>query len=348
MRLALVTDAWAPQVNGVVRTLAATVAELRARGHEVLTLTPDSFRTLPCPSYPEIRLAVAPRAPLGRRLAAFAPDAVHIATEGPLGWAARRWCLDRGQRFTTSFHTRFPTYLAVRTGLPAAWFWPAVRRFHAPADRVLVATERLAAELAIYGINRTHRWSRGVDLSLFSPAAHRPAALEELPRPLLLSVGRVAPEKNLEAFLALPTPGTKVVVGDGPLLAALSRRFPEVRFLGALHGSALAGCYAAADVLVFPSRSDTFGLVMIEALSCGTPVAALPVPGPLDVLGAAGTGRLGRPVGALDQDLRRAIARALGLAPDACMAEAATYSWAACTDQFMSGLSVAEQHRQAA
>ncbi len=264
MRIALISDAWVPQVNGVVRTLQATVAELRARGHQVDTFTPDQFRTVPCPGYPEIRLAMAPWREIGRRLDALAPHAIHIATEGPLGWAARRWCLRREQPFTTSFHTRFPDYLALRTGLAAERFWPVVRRFHAPAVAVLVATPRLADELAAHGLSRTRPWSRGVDLSAFGPDGPTLPLADGLPRPLLLSVGRLAVEKNLGAFLSLDRPGTKLVVGDGPARAGLEARYPDAVFTGTLTGAALASAYRAADALVFPSLTDTFGLVAVE------------------------------------------------------------------------------------
>ena len=338
MRLALVSDAWVPQVNGVVRTLQATVTEIRRRGCEVVTITPDQFRTMPCPSYPEIRLAVRSARAVAQRLSALDPDAVHIATEGPLGWAARRWCMAQDRYFTTSFHTRFPDYVAMRTGLPATWFWPIMRRFHHPAARVLVATDTLATELHRHGLARTHRWSRGVDLDLFSPQAPPLRAMADLPGPIQLYVGRVAVEKNIDAFLDASTPGTKVVVGDGPARSGLERRFPNARFLGALHGAALASAYASADVLVFPSLTDTFGLVMIEALAAGTPVAAFPVAGPLDVIGAAGLGRCGRPVGVLHNDLAFAIARALIIDPNDCVTEARAHGWRTCTDQFLRGL----------
>jgi glycosyltransferase involved in cell wall biosynthesis len=331
MRIALVSDAWTPQVNGVVRTLTTTVAYLRKLGHEVETLTPDQFATISCPTYPEIRLALLAGPALGRRLEAFDPDALHIATEGPLGFAARRWCLDRGMPFTTSFHTRFPDYLAMRTRLPADWFWPPVRRFHMPAATVYAATATLEAELRRRGLPRTHRWSRGVDLTLFSPDGPTIPELADLPRPILLHVGRVAVEKNIGAFLDLDTPGTKVVVGNGPALEALRSRYPDVRFLGALHGERLAAAYRSADVLVFPSRTDTFGLVMIEALASGVPVAAYPVAGPLDILGD-------RPVGAMELDLGAAVRRALTIDRGACAAMGRGYDWATCTGQFLAGL----------
>ena len=339
MRIALVSDAWVPQVNGVVRTLMTTVDRLRAAGHSVETITPDGFATVSCPTYPEIRLALLAGPALGRRLAAFAPEAVHIATEGPLGWAARRWCLDREMPFTTSFHTRFPDYLAMRTRLPAHWFWPPVRRFHAPATAVFAATPTLDAELHARGLPRTHRWSRGVDTALFTPDGPTLPEYRALPGPILLHVGRVAIEKNIEAFFRLDVPGTKIVVGEGPALAMLRARHPEVHFLGSLHGERLAAAYRGADLLVFPSRTDTFGLVMIEALACGTPVAAYPVPGPLDILGTPGAG-------VMADDLADAARRAIALDRGRCAIVGRRYDWATCTAQFVAGL--AHRSRRAA
>jgi len=250
MKIALVSDAWHPQINGVVRTLETTVGKLRARGHFVETITPDQFRNIPCPSYSEIRLAIGAGREVARRLGLFAADAVHIATEGPLGWAARRWCLEHGQPFSTSFHTRFPEYVALRTGLPPSWFWPVVRRFHAPAATIMAATATLADELAAQGLPQTHRWSRGVDLELFTPAAPCLAALAGLPRPIQLYVGRIAVEKNIGAFLDASVSGSKVIVGDGPARAALEEAYPDAIFLGEKHGEELADIYAAADVFV--------------------------------------------------------------------------------------------------
>ena len=330
MRIALVSDAWAPQVNGVVRTLTTTAEQLRAWGHEVMPITPDAFRTVPCPSYPEIRLALAAGREMARRLGELAPDAIHIATEGPLGWAARRWCLDHGRAFTTSFHTRFPEYLSIRTRLPARLFWAPIRRFHAPAARVLVATPTLEAELRAQGLTQCHRWSRGVDLTLFRPDGDRLPEMADLSGPILLYVGRVAPEKNIEAFLSADTPGTKVVVGDGPALAVLRGRWPAALFLGPLHGERLAAAYRSADVFVFPSRTDTFGLVMIEALASGTPVAAYPVAGPIDVI-TPGTG-------VLDVVLETAVAAAGRLDRADCAAAGRAFSWDQCTRQFLEGL----------
>ena len=329
-RIAIVTDAWAPQMNGVVRTLTMTCDLLRARGHDVMVIAPDQFRSLPCPTYPEIRLALPIPGDVARRLARFAPDAVHIATEGPLGLAARRHCARRKVPFTTAYHTQFPDYVARRTGLSPDLFWRYIRWFHGPARRIMVATESIRQELRSHGLTRLHHWGRGVDLDCFTPAASPPPEFTGLPRPIQLYVGRVAVEKNIEAFLACPYPGTRVVVGDGPELAALTARFPEAHFLGRKSGAELAGCYAGADVFVFPSRTDTFGLVMIEALACGTPVAAFPVAGPVDVV----TER----VGALSEQLERAIDAALYCDRRACAEHAARFTWEAATDQFIAGL----------
>jgi len=337
MRIAIVTDAWHPQVNGVVRTLQTTVNALRAGGHELDVLTPDQFASVPCPGYPEIRLALGAGRAVASRLRGFAPDAIHVATEGPLGWAARGYCLRGGKPFSTSFHTRFPEYVAMRTGMPAKWIWPVMRRFHGRSDSIMVATETLARELADQGLTRTHRWSRGVDLELFSPGNPPLPEMLGLPGPVQLYVGRVAVEKNIEAFLNSDTPGSKVVIGDGPARAALALAFPDALFLGARHGQALASAYATADVLVFPSRTDTFGLVMVEALASGTPVAAYPVPGPLDILADKGRAL---PVGAMDDDIGAATMRALTMDRGACAAEGRRYDWGRCTQQFLAGLRV--------
>lgn len=351
MRIALATDAWKPQVNGVVRTLTETVARLRARGHEVETITPDLFHNVACPGYDEIRLALLPRFGVRKRLHAFRPDIVHIATEGPIGWSTRAWCLHHGVPFTTAFHTRFPDYAAVRTGISAERFWPIMRRFHAPSRAVLAATPSLIDELAARGIAHTRLWSRGIDTSLFRTGLAPHPALSNLPKPILLSVGRVAVEKNLEAFLGGTTPGTRVVVGDGPARAELEARFPDAIFMGALSGDELASAYAAADVFVFPSRTDTFGLVIIEALACGVPVAAYPVPGPVDILGgnARGHGDLvERPAGALHVDLERAITEALHADKIAAAQLAAHFHWDASTDQFEAALAESVALRQRA
>jgi glycosyltransferase involved in cell wall biosynthesis len=336
----LVTDAWAPQVNGVVRTLCTTVERLRRRGHRVDTVTPDGFSTRACPGYPEIKLALGCGPKVSQRLTRFDPEVVHIATEGPLGWAARHWCLTHDMPFTTSFHTRFPDYLALRTHMPARWFWPILRRFHRPSSAIFTATDALARELAGHGLAQTHQWSRGVDTQQFSPDAPEHPALAGLPRPIQLYVGRVAIEKNIEAFLELDTPGSKVIVGNGPASAMLAQRYPEAHFIGALHGADLASAYATADVMVFPSRTDTFGLVMIEALASGTPVAGYPVRGPLDIIGMMGRGLGGGStrIGALHDDLAIAVKVALTADPAACVAEGFRYDWERCTDQFLAGL----------
>lgn len=329
-RIAIVTDAWMPQMNGVVRTLTMTCDLLRERGHDVMVIAPDQFASLPCPTYPEIRLALPAPGHVARELTRFAPDAVHIATEGPLGLAARRHCVRRKVPFTSAYHTQFPDYVARRTGLSPALFWRYIRWFHAPARRIMVATDSIRQELRAHGLTRLHHWSRGVDLDCFTPDAMPPDEFAGLPRPIQLYVGRVAVEKNIEAFLACAYPGSKVVVGDGPELAALKTRFPHVHFLGRRSGPELAGCYAGADVFVFPSRTDTFGLVMIEALACGTPVAAFPVAGPVDVVTDQ--------VGALSEQLERAIDAALYCERRACLTHAAGFTWEAATDQFVAGL----------
>lgn len=328
MRLALVTDAWAPQVNGVVRTLQRTKAELEALGHRIEIISPDQFVTIPCPTYPEIRLAIFPKRAMFRRLDDIAPEAIHIATEGPLGQAARAWCLKRGLPFTTAYHTRFPEYVAARFAVPLAWTYGIMRRFHAPSSRIMVATPSIEADLKARGFANIARWSRGVDLELFRPDA--PAELD-LPRPIHLYVGRVAIEKNIAAFLGLKLAGSKVVIGDGPQLAKLKARHGDTHFLGAKFGADLARHVAAADVFVFPSLTDTFGLVMLEAMACGLPVAAFPVAGPKDVV------REGE-VGALDWDLGKAIDRALEMPRAACRAYAAQFSWEAATRQFLANL----------
>ena len=344
MRLALATDAWLPQVNGVVRSLSATLEQLGKRGHEVEAITPDRFLTLPMPGYASIRLAMAPRFGVRRMLDRMQPQVVHIATEGPIGWAARGWCLARGVPFTSAFHTRFPEYAAVRTGLSAEYFWPILQRFHAPSSAVLVSTRSLADELTGRGIAHTRPWSRGIDHTLFKPDGARHPAMAALPGPVLLNVGRVAPEKNLEAFLSADVPGSKVVVGDGPAVDMLRRRYPGVLFLGALGGEELASAYRAADCFVFPSRTDTFGLVVIEALACGAPVAAYPVTGPIDILGQEGCGvetPMQRPAGAVDENLDRAIIRALGVGRQDAAALGGLYSWERATDQFLRAIASA-------
>lgn len=325
MKIALITDAWRPQINGVVTTLQTTASELRAMGHAVETFTPDQFPNWPCPGYAEIRLALGCGPTLRKRLNAFQPDAVHIATEGPLGFAARAWCRKHKLPYTTSFHTRFAEYVNLRTGLPLSWGYALLRWFHGRSERVMVATPALMDELKSKGFgDNLVLWSRGVDTDLFRP---RDKDFLPGPRPLALYVGRVAIEKNIQAFLDLELPGTKYVVGDGPQRKELERRYPDVRFVGYKLGEELARHVAAADVFVFPSRTDTFGLVMLEALACGVPVAAYPVRGPQDVI-------LSDKVGSLKEDLAEAVSAALELNRDDCRNYAANYSWQSCARQF--------------
>ncbi len=330
MRVALVTDAWRPQVNGVVTTYANVTRELAALGHEVLLVTPDQFRTVPCPTYPSIRLAVLPGRAVARLLEAFDPDAIHVATEGPLGLAGRAWCSRRGRAFTTCFHTQLPEYVRLRAPVPLALTYALVRRFHGAAARTLVPTESQRRRLEVRGFRNLALWARGVDTAVFRPRAK--TALEA-PRPIAMYLGRVAVEKNIAAFLELDLPGTKVVVGDGPDLPALRARYPAARFLGQHMGEALAERLAAADVLVFPSRTDTFGLVLLEAMACGVPVAAYPVTGPVDVIRNGVTG-------ILHDDLRLATLAALRLDPRACIEYAMQRSWRGVAAGFVGHLAV--------
>ncbi len=328
MRILIVSDAWHPQVNGVVRTLSTVQAELQAMGHAVEVVGPDRFRTIPCPTYPEIRLALFPGRRLSRLIDAFEPQAIHIATEGPLGMAARRHCLKRNLPFTTAYHTRFPEYVRARLLFPLAWTYAILRRFHGRSAGVMVATRSIRADLEARGFANIRDWTRGVDLALFHPSKKRPT---DLAHPVFAFVGRVAVEKNIEAFLALDLPGAKLVVGDGPQLETLKRRYPKVHFVGAHKGEALAAWFAAADVFVFPSRTDTFGLVMLEALASGLPVAAYPVPGPLDVV-------TDPRAGVLHEDLRQAALRCLQLSPVDARAHAETYSWRRTAEMFLENL----------
>lgn len=338
MRLLIITDAWFPQVNGVVRSLSTVADEISALGHQVHVIGPDLFRTIPCPTYPEIRLAVLPRRSLAARIEALRPDHIHVATEGPLGLAARGICKRRKMKFTTSLHTRFPEYIHARTALPVSWGYRFLCWFHNGAARTMVATETLRREMKDRGLRHLSIWGRGVDLELFHPfgdAADRggsePVALKDLPRPISMYVGRVAVEKNLEAFLNLDLPGSKVIVGGGPQVGSLRRRYPDALFTGSRSGTELADHYRSADVFVFPSRTDTFGNVMLEALACGVPVAGYPVPGPIDVIGDA-------PVGCLDRDLGRAVQTALTMDRQACRRFAEQFSWRRCAQQFIGNL----------
>jgi glycosyltransferase involved in cell wall biosynthesis len=328
MRILLVTDAWHPQVNGVVRTLTTLKNHLAAAGHEPITVTPDQFRGFPCPTYPEIRLAFMPGSRMARLIEGYRPCVVHIATEGPLGLAARSYCVRRGIPFTTAFHTKFAEYVNARSRVPVSWTYAALRWFHRPSKAIMVATATIENELKNRGFANIKRWTRGVDTTLFKP---RDKEFLGLQRPVSLYVGRVAVEKNIEAFLKLDLPGAKLVVGDGPQLKELTRKYPDVLFVGVKQGEDLARYFAAADVFVFPSLTDTFGLVLLEALACGIPVAAYPVPGPLDVLGDAA-------VGCLHEDLGEAVRRALLASPAACRAHAERYSWDASVEQFLANI----------
>lgn len=329
MKILVVTDAWYPQVNGVVRTLSHIAREMRKLGSDMEFLEPSEFFTLPMPSYPEIRLALPPPGAVTRKLDEINPDAVHIATEGPLGHAMRRVCIKRGLPFTTSFHTRFPDYLAKRLPLPERWTralaWAWLRRFHEPGAAVMAATTTLAQELVSRGFKNVKIWPRGVDAQLFYPRQHM---VFDLARPIFLTVGRLAVEKNVEAFLALDLPGSKLVVGDGPARAQFARQYPKAVFLGARQTEALAEIYAGADVFVFPSRTDTFGLVLLEALASGVPVAAFPAAAPRDVIGDA-------PVGVLDEDLQRACLEALECSREECRAFALKMTWEASARIFL-------------
>ena len=328
MRILVVTDAWVPQINGVVRTLMRTRQEVEALGHRVEIISPDLFTNLPCPTYPEIRLAVLPGRRVTRMIDAFQPCAIHIATEGPLGQAARRYCIKRRLPFTTAYHTRFPEYVRARMAVPVGTTYRLLRRFHARSSGVMVATRSMERELTTRGFTNIRHWSRGVDTQLFRP---RDKGFIDAPRPIHLYVGRIAVEKNVQDFLDLDLPGSKLVVGDGPLLPGLRRKYPDVRFVGAKQGEELAAHYAAADVFVFPSRTDTFGLVLLEALASGLPVAAYPVPGPLDIVDGTG-------VGVLDQDLASAARQAIAVPPEKCRALALKYTWRASAEQFVENL----------
>lgn len=328
MKIMIVTDAWEPQVNGVVRTLKNTRAELEAMGHEVDYLTPLEFRTVPCPTYPDIRLSLMPGRGVCARLDRFDPDALHLATEGPLGLAARRWAMKRGHPFTTAYHTRFPEYVHARTRIPLAWTYAYLRWFHQPSQAILAPTPVVKRDLESWGFANVRVWSRGVDHRIFYP--RKVNRLRTAP-PIFLYVGRVAVEKNIEAFLELDLPGSKWVAGTGPALEGLRQRFPQVNYLGVLDQHELAEVYASADVFVFPSRTDTFGLVLLEALACGLPVAAYPVTGPLDVLGDS-------KAGSLHDDLRTACLNALELKREDAAAHAQRFTWRSATEQFLSHL----------
>lgn len=334
MRIALISDAWHPQINGVVTALTNTCRTLEKLGHTVELIFPGHFRTWPCPGYPDARLAFGCGARLGRIIEAFQPDAIHMATEGPVGFAARRYCRRMGFNYTTSFHSRFPEYLKLRIGLPLSLSYAYLRWFHGKSHHVMVATDSLRDELASKGFHRLVRWPLGVDTEIFRP---REKGFIQDRRPILMYAGRVAVEKNLEKFLGLELPGTKFVVGDGPQREELEKRYPRVRFVGYKKGDELARYLAAADVFVFPSLTDTFGLVLLEALACGVPVAAYPVQGPKDVI-------LDKQVGVLDTDLAQAVLKALSLSPQHCRRYAMQYSWENCTRQFVGNLTPIAKH----
>jgi len=328
MRIAIVTDAWHPQINGVVTTLSKTGEGLTAMGHEVLFVTPEYFHTVPCPTYPSIHLAVNPTGKLSRMLEEFIPHAVHIATEGPLGWSARSYCKKRGLAFSTSYHTQFPQYIKLRAPVPMSLSYAVLRRFHGSAVRTMVPTPSLRRELRRQRFKNVVIWPRGVDTELFRPTDK---SFLEAPRPISMYAGRVAVEKNIEAFLALDLPGTKYVVGDGPDLEKLRRKYPPVRFTGFKKHAELAAHLAAADTFVFPSHTDTFGIVMLEAMACGVPVAAFPVTGPVDVVRNGETG-------ALDDDLGNAVHGALQLDGRVCREHALAHSWQRATEYFAANL----------
>lgn len=339
MKVLVATDAWAPQVNGVVRTLGELQRRAPQAGLTLEFVTPGDFRTIAMPGYPEIRLSLNAGPGIARRMQAFAPDAVHIATEGPIGLAARKLCLGQRIPFTTSYHTRFPEYLRARLPVPEAATYRWLRWFHNAGCGIMTATPSLDVDLAARGFGPLMRWSRGVDTGLFRPRAQ---SVLDLPRPIFLNVGRVAVEKNLEAFLSLDLPGSKVVVGEGPALESLRKAYPDAHFLGPRSGPALAEVYASADVFVFPSRTDTFGLVLIEALASGLPVAAYPVMGPKDVITDPAVGCLG-------EDLHKAALDALDLDREACRAFAERYSWDASVAQFAANMrSAVHRHTAAA
>jgi 1,2-diacylglycerol 3-alpha-glucosyltransferase/glucuronosyltransferase len=326
MHILVATDAWHPQVCGVVRTLESLARTVESLGSTISFVTPDGFASMPVPTYPGLRCALPRSRDVAARIEQARPDAIHVATEGPIGLMVRRYCLRNKLPFTTSLTTRFPEYVAARAPFPVAWGYAVMRRFHDPATVTMVSTASLMSELAARGFGRLKIWSRGVDTELFRPDR---AIDLGLPRPIFMSVGRIAPEKNLEAFLALDLPGTKVVIGEGPQEAQLRARFPDAKFLGSLFGERLAAHIAAADAFVFPSKTDTFGIVQLEALACGVPIAAYPVTGPQDVIGNA-------PVGVLDNDLERACLDALHLSRQACRQHAQKFSWEASATQFLS------------
>ena len=336
MKIALVTDAWTPQVNGVVTTLVELVRELRGAGHDVHVVEPGQFRTRPCPGYAGIDLAIAPAKGLAQQLDTFQPDAIHLATEGPLGWAGRRYCLRRRLAFTTAFHTKFPEIANAAAKVPLSWGYALMRHFHRPSSGVMVPTPSVLSMLQARGLRNLREWTHGVDTGLFrfAPESGLFPGLEERTRPVFLFVGRVSYEKNIEAFLRTNLPGTKVVCGVGPVEAQLKARHPDVHWVGLLSRETLAKLYAAADVFVFPSHADTFGLVMVEAMACGTPVAAFPVDGPSTVLARQRPGGGGSLGGAMRDDLRQACMAALSVPRHEARQRALDFSWAHAAQLF--------------
>ena len=330
-RILIATDAYRPQVNGVARTLEWLAEEATALGAEIVMLTPERFPTIPAPSYPALPLALATPAAIAREIERHRPDAVHIATEGPIGFLARRHCRATGRPFTTCYHTRFPEYLAARWPIPLSWSYAALRRFHNAAAATMVSTPALKAELESRGFNKLVLWRRGIPLARFTGDV---GPRHDWPRPAFLYVGRVAVEKNLEAFLDLDLPGTKIVVGDGPARAGFEQRYQNAIFTGRLDGVELARAYASADAFVFPSLTDTFGLVMLEAMAAGLPIAAFPVTGPRDVVGDSGCG-------VLDTDLRKAALAALDIPRDRCRAHAARHSMRESARGFLDNIATA-------
>jgi glycosyltransferase involved in cell wall biosynthesis len=335
MKIAIATDAWHPQVNGVVRTLGQTAAQLEKLGHRLVFITPQDFLTYPCPTYPSIRLAVFPKRGVRRTLYTFRPDVIHIATEGPIGHATQALCRRLNLPFTTSYHTQFPEYIRARFPLPLSWSYAYLRRYHSRAARTMVATRSMQHRLKEWGFRNLVIWARGVDEDLFRPG---PKSFLSGPRPIAMYMGRVAVEKNIEAFLNLDLPGSKYVVGNGPDFEQLRHRYPDVQFVGQKIGHELTAHLAAADVFVFPSLTDTFGLVLLEAMACGVPVAAFPVTGPIDVVQQGETG-------VLDPDLRQAVLGALKLDPTDCVAYARQHSWRNWTEQFVSLLEPFDESR---
>lgn len=328
MKIVIATDAWRPQVNGVVRTYENVSRELIRMGHDVRFITPGDFNTIPCPSYPSIPLALFPGRKVKRILQRLQPDAIHVGTEGPIGTAARRYCITHGISFTTSYHTQFPEYIRARVPVPLSWSYAYIKRFHEKAANTFVPTNHMKQHLEKYRFKNVVLWSRGVDASLFKP---RDKDFLNLERPIFVHMGRIAVEKNIEAFLSLDLPGSKLVVGDGPHLTKLKQVFPEVHYTGYKFGEELAAYIAASDVFVFPSLTDTFGIVLLEAMSCGIPVAAFPVTGPIDVVDNGVSG-------ILSEDLREACLQAMDLKAEDCIDYASGFSWEHSAQTFLDNL----------